>query len=145
VFESRVESYVTTDGQSVTVSWNKAPIWGLRQGVYYCQTAAGLLTWGALSDEKTGLTLTIVAGPRQRSHSWVRVPRDSQPHFTVSDSRLPFSLSPTTRSATVEISDPTSTRDGVCENHTKDINTLSVQNAEFWCVKSGGTYCQVIG
>jgi hypothetical protein len=26
---------------------------------------------------------------RERSHSWVRVPRDSRPYFTVSDSRLP--------------------------------------------------------
>jgi hypothetical protein len=45
--------------------------------------------WVALSDERTGLPFTIDAGPRQRSHSWVRVPRDSRPYFTVSDSRLP--------------------------------------------------------
>jgi hypothetical protein len=45
--------------------------------------------WGALSDERTGLPFTIAAGPRQRSHSWVQVPRDSWPYFTVSDSRLP--------------------------------------------------------
>jgi hypothetical protein len=45
--------------------------------------------WGALSDERTGLLFTIAAGPRQRSHSQVRVPRDSWPYFTVSDSRLP--------------------------------------------------------
>jgi hypothetical protein len=32
-----------------------------------------------------GLSFTIAAGPRQRSHSQVRVP----PHFTASDSRLP--------------------------------------------------------
>jgi hypothetical protein len=44
--------------------------------------------WGALSDERTGLPFTIAAGPRQRSHSWVRVPLDSWPYFTVSDSRL---------------------------------------------------------
>jgi hypothetical protein len=35
-----------------------------------------------------GLSFTIAAGPHQRSHSQVRVPRDSWPHFTVSDSRL---------------------------------------------------------
>jgi hypothetical protein len=34
-----------------------------------------------------GLSFTIAAGPRQRSHSQVRVPRDSWPHFTVSYSR----------------------------------------------------------
>jgi hypothetical protein len=32
--------------------------------------------WGALSDERTGLSFTIAAGPRQRSHSQARVPRD---------------------------------------------------------------------
>jgi hypothetical protein len=36
-----------------------------------------------------GLPFTIRVGPRQRSHSWVRVPRDSWPYFTVSDSILP--------------------------------------------------------
>jgi hypothetical protein len=48
----RVESYVTTDGQSASVSWNKAPSQGLRPGFYYCQTVAGLLIRGALSDER---------------------------------------------------------------------------------------------
>jgi hypothetical protein len=28
--------------------------------------------WGALSDERTGMSFTIAAGPRQRSHSGVR-------------------------------------------------------------------------
>jgi hypothetical protein len=31
----------------------------------------------------------MAADPRKRSHSQVRVPQDSRPHFTVSDSRLP--------------------------------------------------------
>jgi hypothetical protein len=31
---------------------------------------------GALSDERTGLLFTIAAGPRQHSHSRVRVPQD---------------------------------------------------------------------
>jgi hypothetical protein len=35
-----------------------------------------------------GLWFTITAGPLQRSHSRVRVARESWPHFTVSDSRL---------------------------------------------------------
>jgi hypothetical protein len=36
---SRVWSYtcVTADGQSASLPWNKAPIWGLRPGFYYCQ------------------------------------------------------------------------------------------------------------
>jgi hypothetical protein len=46
---SRVESYVTTDGQSASLSWNKAPIWGLRRDFYYCHTVAGLSMWRALS------------------------------------------------------------------------------------------------
>jgi hypothetical protein len=65
--------------------------------------------WDALSDERTGLSFTIAAGARQRSHSTVRVPWDSRPYFTVSDSRLPFSSTPTTRMATVEIFDSAST------------------------------------
>jgi hypothetical protein len=72
------ESYVRTDGQSASLSWNKAPIWGLGPDFYYCQTVAGLLMWSALSEERTGLSITIAAGPRQRSHSRVRVPWDSR-------------------------------------------------------------------
>jgi hypothetical protein len=45
--------------------------------------------WGALSDERTGLPFTFAAGPRQCSHSQVRVQRDSRPYLTVSDSMLP--------------------------------------------------------
>jgi hypothetical protein len=66
---SRVEAYVTTDGQSASVSWNKAHIWGLQPDLYYCQTVAGLLMWDALSDGRTGLSFTVAAVPRQRSHS----------------------------------------------------------------------------
>jgi hypothetical protein len=56
----------------------------------------GLLMWGAHSDDRTGLSFITAAGPRQRSHSRVRVPCDSRPYFTVSDSRFPFSSPPTT-------------------------------------------------
>jgi hypothetical protein len=41
-----------------------------------------------------GLSFTIAPGLRHRSHSQVRVPRDSRPYFTVSDSRLPQSGGP---------------------------------------------------
>jgi hypothetical protein len=34
------------------------------------------------------LLITIAADPRQRSHSHVRIPRNSQPNSTLSDSRL---------------------------------------------------------
>jgi hypothetical protein len=40
--ESESESYVTTDGQPASLSWNKAPIWGLRPDLDYCLTVAGL-------------------------------------------------------------------------------------------------------
>jgi hypothetical protein len=61
---SESESYVTTDGQPASLSWNKAPIWGLLPDLYYYLTVAGLLIWGALSDERPGLSFTIAAGPR---------------------------------------------------------------------------------
>jgi hypothetical protein len=83
------QSYVTTDGQSASLAWNKAPIWGLRPQFYYCQTVVGLLMWGVVSDKRTGLTFIIAAGPRQRSHSRVRVQRDSWTYFTLWDSRFP--------------------------------------------------------
>jgi hypothetical protein len=73
--------------------------------------SCGLLMWGVPSDESTGLSFTIAAGLRLRSRSGVRVPWDSWPYFTVSDSRLPFSSPPTTRRVTVVVFDPVSTRD----------------------------------
>jgi hypothetical protein len=38
---SESESYIMTDSQSASLSWNKAPIWGLQPDFYYCQTFAG--------------------------------------------------------------------------------------------------------
>jgi hypothetical protein len=52
------ESYIMTDSQSATLSWNKELIWGLWPDIYYF---AGLLMWGALSDKRTGLLFTIAA------------------------------------------------------------------------------------
>jgi hypothetical protein len=60
LFLSRVESHITTDGQSASLSWNKAAIWSLRPDFYYRQTVAGLM-WGTLSDERTGLSFTVAA------------------------------------------------------------------------------------
>jgi hypothetical protein len=76
----------TVSRQSVLVSSNHL---GRKTRFSFCQTVAGLLMWGALSEERAGLPFIIVAGPRQRSHSWVRVPRHSWPYFALSDSRLP--------------------------------------------------------
>jgi hypothetical protein len=105
---SLTESYITTDGQSVSLLWNKAPIW---DQIFISHTVAGLFMWGALSDERTGLSFTTTAGPCQRTHSRVRVPWDSRPYSTVSDSRLSFLSPRMTRRATVEAFDPASTRD----------------------------------
>jgi hypothetical protein len=63
-------------------------------------------SYNILSDERIGLSFTIAAGPRQRIHSRIRVPWDSRPYFTVSDSRFPFLSPPTTRWAMVEVFDP---------------------------------------
>jgi hypothetical protein len=40
---SWVESYVTTDGQPASLSWNKAPIWGLRPDLYYLYDSCGFV------------------------------------------------------------------------------------------------------
>jgi hypothetical protein len=66
--------YVTTDGQSASLSWCQAPIMGLRPDIYYCQTAVGLLILGPSLWRENGSAFSIHSGPRQRSHSWVRVP-----------------------------------------------------------------------
>jgi hypothetical protein len=56
ILKSQSQSYVTTDGRSASLSWNKVPLLGLRPDFYYCQTVAGFLRWAALSDERTGLS-----------------------------------------------------------------------------------------
>jgi hypothetical protein len=99
--QSDSECYITTDGQSVSQSWNNAPVWGLRPYYYYCQTVAGLLVCGALTGERRGLSFTIAPGPCQRNHFPVRVPWDSWPYVTSWDLRLPFSSPPTTLSRSV--------------------------------------------
>jgi hypothetical protein len=75
-----------------------------------CVTVTVLFWWGALSDERSGLSFVYAAGRCQRSLSRVRVAWDLRPYFTVSDLRLPFSSPPTTRRVTVEVFDPASTR-----------------------------------
>jgi hypothetical protein len=75
LYAAESESYVTTDGQSVSLSWYKAPIRGLRPDFYLLTeygirlTVTFLIPWGALSDERTGLSFVYAAGPCQRSLS----------------------------------------------------------------------------
>jgi hypothetical protein len=40
------ESYVTTDGQPASLSWNKAPFWDLRPDLYYCLDSCGFVDLG---------------------------------------------------------------------------------------------------
>jgi hypothetical protein len=92
-----------TVGQSVSLGVE--PHLGLMTG-YLLLFVTVLFLWGALSDERTGLSFVYDASPRQRSLSWVRVPWISRPYFTVSVLRLSFSSPPTTCRVTVEVFDP---------------------------------------
>jgi hypothetical protein len=56
-----------------------------------------------------------------RSNFRVRVPWNSWPHFTVSDSRLLSPSPPSTRRATVELFDPASTRDTPISSRMKSL------------------------
>jgi hypothetical protein len=103
------QSYSVTDGRSISKSWCRTPS-GAHDQIFISFTVTVLFLWGALSDERTGLSFVYAAGPRQRSLSRVRVPWNSRPYFTVSVLRLPFSSPPTTRRVTVEVFDPASTR-----------------------------------
>jgi hypothetical protein len=109
VNSSESESYVTTGGQSASLSWYKALIRGLRPDFYFrTEYVWQLRSWfrGAPSLTKGRVCLLYVP----RSLSRVLVPWDLQPYFTVSDLRLPFSSPPTTHRVTVEVFDPASTR-----------------------------------
>jgi hypothetical protein len=87
-----------------------SPIWGSWPDIYYSSTLTVLFFWGVLSDERTGLSFVYAVGPRQRSIARSRVPWDLWSYFTVPDLRLPFSSPPTTRTVTVEVFEPASTR-----------------------------------
>jgi hypothetical protein len=45
--ESESESYITTNSQSASLSWNKAPIWGLRPYIYLSLTITALFLWAS--------------------------------------------------------------------------------------------------
>jgi hypothetical protein len=82
------------------------------------------------------LSSIIAAGSRQRIHSRVRVPWDSRPYVTVTDSRLPF-LSPlTTRRTTVEVFDPASTQASV---------SVSAESESYVTIKSSQSYIATDG
>jgi hypothetical protein len=81
---SKVENYVTTDGQSASLSWCQAHIWGPRPLSDSCEFVdVGRHLW------REGGSVVYNYCLRQRSHSRIRVPQDSWPYLTVLDSRLP--------------------------------------------------------
>jgi hypothetical protein len=49
-----------TVSQSVSQSWCRTPIWGSWPDIYCCLTVSAFLLWGALSDERTGLSFVRV-------------------------------------------------------------------------------------
>jgi hypothetical protein len=57
----------------------------LTTNTFFNWTLVVIVLCNILPDKRMGLSFTIAAGSRQRSHSQVRVSRDSQPHFTVTD------------------------------------------------------------
>jgi D-serine deaminase-like pyridoxal phosphate-dependent protein len=52
-------SYFTTDSQSVSMSWYRAPLCDLRKDITFCRKVAVLFLWGALSDERTLLQFAV--------------------------------------------------------------------------------------
>jgi hypothetical protein len=70
------------------LSWRQAP-WDSWPVILLTEHLPSYSLCNILSEDRMGLSFTIAAGPRQRSHSHVRAPQDSWPHFTVSDTRDP--------------------------------------------------------
>jgi hypothetical protein len=68
---SESESYVTTTVSRPVCLGIKHPSGAYDQIFITVLTVAGLLMWGVLSDERTGLLFAIATAPRQRSHSRV--------------------------------------------------------------------------
>jgi hypothetical protein len=68
-----------TDGQSASLSWNKAPILRVYDPkIFLLSDTCGFVdVVHPLCDERPGPPFTIAAGPHQRSHSRVPVLWDS--------------------------------------------------------------------
>jgi hypothetical protein len=108
----------------------KHPSGAYDQLFYYCQSIAGVLMWGAISDERTGLSFIITAGLRQHSHFLGPSPVGLVAIFYY----LRFETSPFRRllrlaGFTVEVLDPTSTRESSVSLFRLFIYTCSSLNA----------------
>jgi hypothetical protein len=87
MYPGRSRSHFTTGGlPSLSSFWREAP-WDLRRTICYFQLNTCSYSPYVTSSLTRGWVCCF--GPRQHSHSQVRVQRDSWPYFTVSDSRLP--------------------------------------------------------
>jgi hypothetical protein len=82
-------SYITTDGQSASLSWYQTPFWGLWPDFLILSDTYWFVDMGRPLWRVDGSVFYNWCCLRQRSHSQVRVPRGSWPPFTVSDLRLP--------------------------------------------------------
>jgi hypothetical protein len=92
--QSQSQSYFTIGGlPPVSSFWWQAP-WDSRSVIFLQLNSCGC---NILSNERVCLSFTTAAGPRQRSHSQVRVPRKSWLYFTVWDPRLPEPVGPGSR------------------------------------------------
>jgi hypothetical protein len=87
-----------------------------------------------------GLSFTVAADPRQRSHSQVRVPRDSWPHFTVR-----FETPPTWRARSTYLYPPGAGWSGYTpvSQRQSHIATDGQSISKSWCRASSGAHDQV--
>jgi hypothetical protein len=110
ICQSPSQSYIATDGRSISKSWCRAPpgahdqifiiIWQLRSYFY----GAPSLTRGQVCLMYMLLVLACAVFLGSESLG------SREPYFTVSVLRLPFSSPPTSHRVTVEVFNPASTR-----------------------------------
>jgi hypothetical protein len=102
--QSQSQSYFMTGGlQPISSSWRRAPSDSRPEFLFSIEHLRSYSLYNILSEERMGLSLTIVSGSRQCIHSRIRVLWDSRPYLNVLDSRLPFLTPPTIRRATMEV------------------------------------------
>jgi hypothetical protein len=92
---SESECYVTTDGQSASLSWNQALIWGLNTTLVLLSDSCGFVDVGRSLWREDG---SVICNCCWSLPAW-----DSRPLYQIRD------FPPTTRRATVEVLDPAST------------------------------------
>jgi hypothetical protein len=97
--------------------------------------------WSLPVQSFLGLSFVHFAGPCQCSLSWVWVPWDWRPYFTISDLRLIFLSLPMTHRVMVEVFDPAST--WVLMLNQSHIATDSQSVSKSWCRAPSGAYDQI--